>query len=25
VYPAIYVIVEENGQWLIQCRSSFAP
>lgn len=25
VYPAIYVIVQEDGRWLIQCRSSFAP
>jgi len=25
VYPAVYVIVEQSGQWLIQCRSSFAP
>lgn len=25
VFPAVYVIVEQNGRWLIQCRSSFAP
>jgi hypothetical protein len=25
VYPAVYVIVERDGRWLIQCRSSFAP
>jgi hypothetical protein len=25
IYPAVYVIVEEDGRWLIQCRSSFAP
>src|SRR5881394_2720025 len=25
VYPAVYVIVEQDGRWLIQCRSSFAP
>lgn len=25
VYPAIYVIVEQAGAWLIQARSSFAP
>ena len=25
VYPAIYVVVAEDGRWLIQCRSSFAP
>ena len=25
VYPAVYVIVEQGGAWLIQCRSSFAP
>lgn len=25
VYPAVYVIVREAGNWLIQCRSSFAP
>jgi hypothetical protein len=25
VYPAVYVIVERGGDWLIQCRSSFAP
>jgi hypothetical protein len=24
-FPAIYVIVEQDGRWLIQCRSSFAP
>lgn len=24
-YPAVYVIVEHEGSWLIQCRSSFAP
>lgn len=24
-YPAIYVIVEQAGKWLIQARSSFAP
>lgn len=25
VYPAVYVIVEQAGEWLIQARSSFAP
>jgi hypothetical protein len=25
VYPAVYVIVLQDGRWLIQCRSSFAP
>jgi hypothetical protein len=25
VFPAVYVIVEQDGRWLIQCRSSFAP
>jgi hypothetical protein len=25
VYPAVYVVVEQDGTWLIQCRSSFAP
>jgi hypothetical protein len=25
VYPAVYVIVQQDGRWLIQCRSSFAP
>ncbi len=25
VYPAMYVIVRLDGQWVIQCRSSFAP
>lgn len=25
VYPAIYVVVKQDGSWLIQCRSSFAP
>ncbi len=25
VYPAVYVLVEQGGRWLIQCRSSFAP
>jgi hypothetical protein len=25
VYPAVYVIVDQGGDWLIQCRSSFAP
>jgi NTF2-like protein (DUF6841) len=25
IYPAVYVIVQHDGQWLIQCRSSFAP
>jgi hypothetical protein len=24
-YPAIYVLVERDGRWLIQARSSFAP
>jgi len=24
VYPAIYVVVNQDGKWLIQCRSSFA-
>ncbi|HYZ90762.1 MAG TPA: hypothetical protein VFA34_00040 [Actinomycetota bacterium] len=24
-YPAVYVIVNQDGRWLIQCRSSFAP
>jgi len=25
VYPAVYVVVEQAGEWLIQARSSFAP
>ena len=25
VYPAVYVIVPVEGEWRIQCRSSFAP
>jgi hypothetical protein len=25
VYPAVYVVVDQDGEWLIQCRSSFAP
>ena len=25
VYPAVYVIVDQAGEWLIQARSSFAP
>jgi hypothetical protein len=25
VYPAVYVVVDQDGRWLIQCRSSFAP
>jgi hypothetical protein len=25
IYPAVYVIVAHDGEWLIQCRSSFAP
>jgi len=25
VYPAIYVVIDQGGQWLIQARSSFAP
>ena len=25
VYPAVYVVVLDDGGWLIQCRSSFAP
>jgi len=25
VYPAVYVVVEQGGAWLIQARSSFAP
>jgi hypothetical protein len=25
VYPAVYVVVESDGRWRIQCRSSFAP
>jgi len=25
VYPAVYVIVEQHGHWLLQCRSSYAP
>jgi hypothetical protein len=25
IFPAMYVIVNEDGRWLIQCRSSFAP
>jgi hypothetical protein len=25
VFPAVYVVVEQDGRWLIQCRSSFAP
>jgi hypothetical protein len=24
-YPAVYVVVNQAGTWLIQCRSSFAP
>lgn len=25
VYPAVYVVVEQDGRWRIQCRSSYAP
>jgi hypothetical protein len=25
VFPAVYVVVEQDGRWLIQARSSFAP
>ena len=25
VYPAVYVVVNLGGEWLIQARSSFAP
>ena len=25
VYPAVYVLVEQDGRWLIQARSSYAP
>ena len=25
VYPAVYIIVEGDAGWRIQCRSSFAP
>ena len=25
VYPAVYVVVREDGRWLIAARSSFAP
>jgi hypothetical protein len=25
VYPAVYVVVDHDGDWRIQCRSSFAP
>ncbi len=25
VYPAVYVVVEDDAGWRIQCRSSFAP
>src|SRR2546423_10707196 len=25
VYPAVYVVVSQDGTWLIQARSSFAP
>ena len=25
VYPAIYVVVHQDGRWLIAARSSFAP
>jgi hypothetical protein len=25
VYPAVYVVVSDGGDWLIQARSSFAP
>jgi hypothetical protein len=24
-YPAVYMVVDEGGAWLIQARSSFAP
>jgi hypothetical protein len=25
VFPAVYVVVDQHGRWLIQARSSFAP
>lgn len=25
VYPAVYVVIREDGRWLIAARSSFAP
>lgn len=25
IFPAIYVVTNVDGRWLIQCRSSFAP
>ena len=25
VYPAVYAVVEQDGRWLIQARSSYAP
>lgn len=25
VYPAVYVVLGQGGEWLIQARSSFAP
>jgi len=25
VFPAVYVVVEQDARWVIQCRSSFAP
>ena len=25
IYPAVYVVVERDGRWLIQARSSYAP
>jgi hypothetical protein len=25
IYPAVYVVVAQQGTWLIQARSSFAP
>lgn len=25
IYPAVYVVVERGGTWLVQARSSFAP
>jgi hypothetical protein len=25
VFPAVYVVVEQDGRWLIQGRSSYAP